>query len=412
MPELALNGGPRAAEPLRIPEWPQVTDACREYVNDALESGNWCRNGGGTYCDRLEAEFADYHDADHAIAVSNGTIAIELALRACGVQPGDEVIVPSYSFIASASAVPYVGAVPRFVDTDPETYNIDPESLADVVTDRTVGVVGVHFAGYPMDFDAILPIIEEHDLFLIEDAAHAQGSEWKGRKVGAIGDAGTFSFQESKSMPSGEGGIVLTDDDVVADRVRLMHNIGRLQGETRYHHRTLSSNGRLSEMAAALALAQLEKLPEENETRERNETVLREELDDIDGITTKPRDDRVTARGYCLFNFRYDEDAFGGLNRDRFVEAMNAEGVPVGDGYEMPIYRQPAFYREQVRALLPSDAALPNYRTLHLPGAERLCRENVAFSHKVLLAEEAGVRSIADAIRKIRANADELRSRD
>ena len=410
MAELAIHGGPRAAEQLRIPEWPQLTDVCREYVADALESGNWCRNGDGEYCDRFEAAFADYHDAKHAIAVSNGTVAIELALRACGVQPGDEVVVPSYSFIASASAVPFVGAIPRFVDTDPETYNIDPEHLREVITDETVGVVGVHFAGYPMDFDAILPIVREHDLFLIEDAAHAQGSEWRGRKVGAIGDVGTFSFQESKSLPSGEGGVVVTDDDVIADQVRLLHNIGRLQGEKRYHHRTLSSNGRLSELQAALALGQLEKLPSDNELRRRNEELLVRELADIDGIHTKPRDDRITARGYCLFNFRYDEDAFGGLSRDTFIEALNAEGVPVSDGYEMPIYRQPAFYRERVGALLPPGSDLPNYRSLYLSGAERICRENVALSHTVLLADETGIRSIADAIRKVRDHIDELRS--
>ena len=408
MAELAIRGGPAAAEGLDVPEWPWMNEASEQHVQEALDSGHWCRNAGGEFCDRLEAEFAEYHDAEHAVAVSNGTAAIELALLACGVEPGDEVIVPSYSFIASASAVPAVGAVPRFVDTDPETYNIDLDHLEEVITDRTVGVVGVHFAGYPMDMDRLVPLVEEHDLFLVEDAAHAQGTEWRGEKVGTFGDFGTFSFQESKSLPSGEGGIVVTDDDVLAERARILHNIGREQGTTGYRHYRMGTNYRLSEIHAALALGQLEKLDAENRTRERNERLLVEELQSIPGIETKPRDERITARGYCLENFRYDADEFDGLPRDRFIEALVAEGVPVSDGYEMPLYRQPAFFRNEIGRLLPDGTEIPDYRNQHLPGVEEVCRTNVSYSHKVLLAEADGVRSIATAIRKIRDNTDEL----
>lgn len=408
MGELAINGGPEAAADLEVPEWPRVTETSRQYVEEALDSGRWCRtttNGDG-FCDRLEEAFADYHDAEHAIAVSNGTVAIELTLRAAGVEPGDEVIVPSYSFIASASAVPAVGAVPRFVDTDPETYNIDLDHLEEVITDRTVGVVGVHFAGYPMDMDRLVPFVEDEDLFLIEDAAHAQGSEWCGEKVGTFGEFGTFSFQETKSLPSGEGGIVTTDDPVLADRARTMANIGRRQSETGYYFYHLASNRRLPEMGAALALGQLDKLDEENRRRERNESVLLEELESIEGIHTKPRDDRITARGYCIENFRYDPEAFDGLSRDRFLEVLRAEGVPVSNGYEMPLYRQPAFFRNEVGRFLPSDTEIPDYPNHHLPGAEEICETNVTYSHRLLLAEESGIRSVAAAIRKIKENAE------
>lgn len=408
MTELAIHGGPAVAADLDVPEWPRLNEASERYVQAALESGNWCRLTGGEFCDRLEAAFAEYHDAKHAVAVSNGTAAIELALLACGVEPGDEVIVPSYSFIASASAVPAVGAVPRFVDTDPETYNIDLDHLEEVIADRTVGVIGVHFAGYPMDIDRLVPLVKEHDLFLIEDAAHAQGTEWRGEKVGTFGDFGTFSFQESKSLPSGEGGIVITDDDVLAERARVLHNIGREQGTTGYRHYQLGRNYRLSELHAALALGQLEKLDEENRVREKNEQILLEELRSIPGIETKPQDERITARGYCLENFRYNADAFDGLSRDTFLEALVAEGVPVGDGYEMPIYRQPAFYRNEVSRCVPDGTDLPDYRNLYLPGVEELCRTNVSYSHRVLLAEQEGIRSIAAAIRKIQHNTDQL----
>jgi dTDP-4-amino-4,6-dideoxygalactose transaminase len=406
MEDLALDSGPKAAERLSIPEWPQPTERCREYLLQAFDEGKWCR---GPWIERLEDEFAEYHDAEHAIAVSNGTVAIELALRAVGVEPGDEVLVPSYSFISSASVVPSIGAVPRFVDTDPETFNIDPESVREQITDDTVGIIGVHFAGYPMDMDELVPLCEEHNLFLIEDAAHAQGSEWRGEKVGTFGEFGTFSFQESKSLPSGEGGIVITDSDVLAERAQTMQNIGRAQGETGYRHYHLSSNARMSAFQAAVAIGQLETLPEENERREANEELLLDELREIDGIHTKPRDDRITARGYCLENFRYDAEAFGGLSRDRFIEAMRAEGVPVYDGYEVPIYKQPAFFRDQVRRLLPAGTEIPDYWNQHLPGAEQLCQENVAYSHPLLLADEEGILTIPSAIRKVKHHAAELR---
>ncbi|WP_440009630.1 DegT/DnrJ/EryC1/StrS family aminotransferase [Halomicrococcus sp. SG-WS-1] len=408
MDELALRGGPEAAQALDVPDWPRCPDGARENVLDALESESWCRvYDDAQWVDRFEERFADYHDADHAIAVANGTVALEVALRMLDVQPGDEVLVPPYTFIATASAVTSLGAVPRFVDVDPDTYNVDPDAVADAVTDRTVGMVGVHVAGYPMDFDALLPVLDDHDLFLVEDAAHAQGTEWRGEKVGTIGDVGTFSFQESKSLPGGEGGIVVTDDDVLAERGELLHNIGRQDGSV-YRHYELASNARMTEFQGALLCAQLDELPAENETRRRNERALREEIADVDGISAKPEDDRITARGYCLFDLTYDPDAFDGLPRDRFIEALNAEGVPAGTGYAIPLYRQPAFSRATVEALVPADADVPAYRSLHLPGVEEVCATTVTMPHEVLLASEVGVRSVGDAVRKIRRCAPEL----
>jgi dTDP-4-amino-4,6-dideoxygalactose transaminase len=408
MSELALHGGPQAADTLDIPDWPHCTEQSKENVLSALESESWCSSySGAEWVDRFEKRFTEYHDAENAIAIANGTIAIEVALRMLDVRPGDEVLVPPYTFIATASAVTSVGAVPRFVDVDPDTYNVDAASVAEQVTDRTVGVVGVHIAGYPIDFDELLPVVKDHDLFLIEDAAHAQGTEWKGEKVGTCGDVGTFSFQESKALSGGEGGMVVTDDDVLAERGELLRNIGRVSGKV-YRHYELASNCRMTEFQGALLCAQLEKLPHENEIRMQNEEILRSELEGIDGIAPKPQDDRITARGYCLFDLRYDADAFDGLPRETFLEALSAEGVPASTGYAMPMYRQPAFARETVRALVPPDADVPAYRSLHLPGVEEVTQTNVSFTHQMLLVDERGIRSIADAIRKIRANTDEL----
>ncbi|WP_137287651.1 DegT/DnrJ/EryC1/StrS family aminotransferase [Halorussus salinisoli] len=408
MAELALRGGPEAASTLDVPEWPQHTVESIENVVDCLESNAWCRvSEDAKWVDQFEDRYAEYHDADHAIAVANGTVAIELALKMCDVRPGDEVLVPPYTFIATASAVTSVGAVPRFVDVDPKTYNVDPESVAERVTDDTVGLVGVHFAGYPMDFDELLPVVDEHDLFLIEDAAHAQGTEWNGEKVGTVGDVGTFSFQESKALPGGEGGIVVTDDDVRAEQGHLLHNIGRQGGEA-YRHYALSSNKRLSEVQGALLCAQLEKLTEENERRRRNHDRLVKGLSAIDGIETKPADDRITARGFCLFNFRYREAAFDGLSKERFIEALNAEGVPVSEGYGRPLYRQPAFSREHVESHVPRSVDVPAYNNLSLPGVQEVTRTNVTLPHEVLLADSDGIDAIPRAIEKIKDQVDRL----
>ena len=297
-----------------------------------------------------------------------------------------------------------MGGVPKFVDVDPETFNVDPESVRESISDRTVGMVGVHFGGYPMDMDELVPIVEENGLFLIEDAAHAQGSEWRGQKVGTFGDFGTFSFQQSKSLPAGEGGIVVTNDDVLAEEAALVHNIGRPVGAG-YKHTIPASNYRLPELQGALLCAQLEKFPEENERRQENEDRLVSELETIDGIHTLREDSRVTNRGYCVYNFRYDSAAFDGLSRDRFLEALRAEGVPASSGYGMALYKQPAFSREQLGALVPPGADLPVVRHLHLPGVEEIVETNVRLSHTALLAENETIRTIPRAIRKIQEHA-------
>lgn len=399
MSELALHGGPQAAGAFECPAWPRLTDEARENVLSCLEGGRWCRLYDGSWAERFEDAFAAVHDAEHAVAVANGTVAIELALRSCDLQPGEEVLVPAYTFIATASAVACMGAVPRFVDVDPDTQNVDPDSLREHVTDRTAGVIGVHFGGRPFDLDAVRAITDEHDLFLVEDAAHAHGSAWRGQRVGAVGDAGTFSFQETKALAGGEGGILLTDDDVLAERARLLHNIGRRQRAVTYRHHVVSSNYRLAEVQAALLLGQLEAMPAETDRRRRGASVLRERLADVPGVLLPPTDDHITERGYVSFGVRVDTETVG-ASRDRFLEALRAEGVPASDGYGMPLYRQPAFHRERLAQLLPRGVEVPRYRNRHLPGAEEVCRTVVSLPHEVLLAEEDGLHSVADAVEK------------
>jgi len=412
MPQLAINGGRAAAEGLSVPRLPILGDEERTAVLEALESGRWCRIFPGSRAEQFEEAFASFHDAKYAVSVSNGTVALELALLACGIRPGDEVLVSAVTFIASASAiVTSVGALPVFVDIDPETAAISPEGIEQAITDRTRGIVAVHYGGYPVDFDRILPIVEKHGLKLIEDCAHAQSTEWKGRKVGAIGHAGGFSFQESKAFTAGEGGIVLTNDEETAEQARLYHNIGRVVGRPGYEHYVLASNFRLSELQAALLLVQLRRFDQEQaKVKHENAEFLARGLIDLGGVLPLKRDERITQRGFYFFVARYDREQFGGLHRDRFLEALRAEGVPCGAGYGMPLYKQPAFKQEKIEPLLAEGSKpWPDYEDLYLPVSEHFCAEQqITIPHQVLLADRSGMQAILDALAKIKENVGEL----
>jgi dTDP-4-amino-4,6-dideoxygalactose transaminase len=408
---LAIFGGPAAAASLNKPEWPILTDEDRQAVMAALESKNWGRLFPHSRAEAFESAFADYHQARHGIAVSNGTVAIELALIAAGIRPGDEVLVPAVTFIASAGAIVRVGAIPIFVDSDPETLAISAPAVEAAITPRTRGIVAVHYGGYSVDLDALLAIVERHDLILVEDCAHAQGTVWQGRKIGTFGDFGTFSFQESKALASGEGGIVLTNDDHLAKEARLYHNIGRAPGRPGYEHQVLASNYRLPELSAALLLAQLGRLQGQVEQRMRGANFLADELEALGGIKPLKADPRITQRGYYFMILRYDRRQFAGAPLRRFIEALKAEGVPCGSGYGIPLYKQPAFRRELVAELLgrrPEE--LPDYAHLHLPVAEHFCaEEQMTIPHELLLADRNSLQMVIEAIAKIKANAEELK---
>jgi len=409
--KLALNGGPAEAAGLmgRIPAWPMADREDERALIEVLWNRKWCRLYPGSKVEEFEKAFAAFQDAKHGVAVANGTVALELALKTAGVRIGDEVLVPAVTFIATASAVAEVGAVPVFVDVDPETGGMSAEALENAVTPRSKAVIVVHYGGYPVDLDAILPVAERHGLRLIEDCAHAHGSEWKDRKVGAIGDLGGFSFQESKSLTAGEGGIVLTNSLELGEKARLIHNIGRVVGRPGYEHHVLSSNYRMTEFQAALLLSEMRRLPEQTEAKHEAGEYLAKELRAIGGIEPLRRDPRITKRGYYFFIARYDPEAFNGLPKERFLEALNAEGVPASQGYGMPLYRQPAFRSENLRDILPAPFFSPlGYERLNLPGAEEFSAGEVTIPHTVLLAGKPGMDMIARSIRKIKENVSEL----
>ncbi len=410
MAKLALKGGSREAERLRelVPRWPIYDEEDERAVVDVVRSRKWCRLYSGSRAEIFERMFAEYHQAKYGIAVANGTVALELALKTVGVGIGDEVIVPAVTFIATASAVSEVGAIPVFADIDPENAAISAKSIEENVTEKTKAVIGVHYAGYPINFDEVLPVVKKHDLFLIEDCAHAHGSEWRGRKVGAIGHMGGFSLQESKTLTAGEGGIVLTNDDGLAEKARLIHNIGRVLGKPGYMHYILSSNYRLSELQAGLLISQMRRLREQVELKHETGEYLASKLKKIGGVEPLKRDERITKRGYYYFVVRYYSEEFQNVPKEKFVAALNAEGVPAGVGYGMPLYRQPAFKRENLKGVFPDGWKVPNYEGLSLPGAEEYCMREVTLPHQILLGGKEAADLIVAAVEKIKKNVDEL----
>ena len=290
-----------------------------------------------------------------------------------------------------------INAVPIFADVDPGTFNLDPAAAEAAVTERTRAIIAVHVAGNPADLDALGDLARRKGLALIEDAAQAHLAEWRERKVGALGDAGTFSFQASKNLNSGEGGVVTTDSEEVYEQAWSLTNCGRVREGGWYEHRMLSGNYRLTEFQAALLLSQMRRLPEQTRLRNENALYLAAALAEIEGITPLTRDPRVTQHAYHKFIFRYRSEAFGGLSRPDFLAALQAEGIPCHPGYE-PMYRSPAF---KINTDTHPFAGRVDYSRLRLPEVELACSEAVWLDQRMLVAEQRDMDDVTAAILKI-----------
>ncbi|HID96065.1 MAG TPA: DegT/DnrJ/EryC1/StrS family aminotransferase [Candidatus Latescibacteria bacterium] len=410
MGRLAINGGEKVRE-RAFPSWPVYDEREREALNEVLESGKWWY---GEKVREFEEKFAAYQDANYGITTTNGTVALEISLISAGVGAGYEVIIPSYTFVATATAVLKANAVPVFVDIEPETFNIDPDKIEEAITDRTRAIIPVHFGGLPVDMDEITAIARSHGLLIIEDAAHAWGSRWKGRGVGAIGDLGIFSFQMSKNITAGEGGIILTNDEELADTCRSYTNCGRGKEKPWYEHYLLGGNYRMTEFQAAILLAQLTRLDEQVAIREENARRLDQGLSGLRGISVVRRDPRVTRRSYHLYCFRYHAEQLDGVPRARFIEAMNAEGIPCYTGYPHPVYKNPLFTRKgsgprYCPVSCPYYGGDMDYTEVSCPVAERVCQEAVWLKQFVLLGTKEDMDDIIKAAEKVIENIDELR---
>jgi dTDP-4-amino-4,6-dideoxygalactose transaminase len=407
MAELALNGGPKTKQK-DFPVWPQYDDRERKALEEVLESRVWWRTPG-TKTLQFENDFAQFHGAKHGIAVTNGTAALEVTMSALGIGPGDEVILPDFTFVATASAVLYAGALPVMVDVSPETYCIDPALAAAAITERTKAIIAVHMGGHPADLDALGALAKQKGIALIEDSAHAHATEWKGRRIGTHGIAGTFSFQSSKLMTAGEGGIVITNDDAFEKQARSVHDCGRKPGEWFYSHFINGSNYRLSEWQGAILGAQLTRADEQTLQRHKNARLLDKLLSQIPGIIPQALDLRCTRNGHYAYIFHVNTKEFAGASVERLIEAMNAEGIPNQASYP-PVHALDVFQNGEYRKrLCGSQAKEPHaFLQARYPHTQRAAFESIWIPQPALLGDEEDMHEIADAWRKIQKFAKEV----
>ena len=335
----------------------------KAYVLDCLES-TWI-SSSGKYLDRFEAGFADFCGVRHAVACSNGTTALHLALVALGVGPGDEVIVPTLTFVATANTVTYCGAQPVFVDAEPDTWTIDPAAIEAKITPRTKGIIVVHLFGQPADMDPINALARRHGLFVLEDAAQAHGAEYRGRRAGALADIATFSFFGNKIVTTGEGGMVVTDDDAIAGRMRLFRTHG-MDPNRRYWHPVIGYNYRMTNLTAAIGLAQLERVDWQLERRRELAAWYREELGGVD-VLTGQGEKPWTRHVWWMFSVLVSESA---ADRDGVIDAMRRRGIEtrpfVHPLHTLPPYRDasPGQAFPVAEAIARSGINLPTYTGL------------------------------------------------
>ncbi len=413
MPKLAINGGSKVIDRQIGKDWPIFDDTERDALLEVLESGRWWRGSGPSEESKVtqfEEAFAAYQDARYGVAVTNGTQAIECALKALDIQPGDEVIVPAATFVATATACILVNAIPIVVDIDPRNYQIDPAAVEAAITDRTVGIIPVHYGGYPCDMEALQSVAESHGLWIIEDSAHAHGSQWNGRGCGSIGDIGTFSLQMGKTLTCGEGGICLTNDEELAKGLFSYHHIGRFEGRPFYEHHIVASNLRMTEWQAAVALGGLSRLEEQANTREENATYFARGLEQIEGVSPLWRADWVTRWNFYFYHFKFHSEQFGGISKQQFIEALGAEGLPAGSGHLHPIQKNPLFTERNWGPACFGDNEPPDYAKIETPECQRILdTEGIVLAHKLFLGDKSDMDLMLEAIEKVRANVDELR---
>ena len=364
---------------------------------EVLRSGKWWF---GECVSHFEEEFAKFQGAKYCVTCTNGTTAIEMGLRAIGVVEGDEVIVPCYSFIATASAVVTIGAIPVFADVLPDTLCIDPEDVRRKITSRTKAIVPVHVAGRIADTEQINAVAEQHDLKVLEDAAHAWGSMHEGRGAGTLSSAGTFSFQETKNITAGEGGALVTNDKELADLCRSFSHCGRVEGAEWYDHHVLGSNLRLTEFQAAILRAQLQRLPSQVERRDTNAQVIHQTLQGYPQAQTLADAPEMTRRSHHMYIFRVN-----GIDRDKFVEALVAEGIPAIAGWYRPLYKNIVFHQAHLGPAHGIKSPLAgkdvDYRNVECPVCEAVCNDAVWIQQYALLGNEEQINALCDGLRKV-----------
>jgi dTDP-4-amino-4,6-dideoxygalactose transaminase len=393
------------------PAWPTWRESWEPAVLEVLRSRRWFR-GSGQNVAEFEAAYAKLLGARRCLATASGTTALLVALHVMEVDAGDEVIVSPYTFIATYNAILINKALPVFADTDPATLTMDPASIESRITDRTRAILPVHIYGLPCDMDPINAIAKKRQLAVVEDACQAWLAEYQGRKCGTLGDLGCFSFQESKHLPSGEGGAVTGNSDELLDRCNAFHNCGRAYGSFKGNgYFTRGSNYRMQHFQAAILTQQLDKLGQDTARRRENADYLTSQLRQIPGIhpVRLPANSRAV---WHLYPFRYEAQQFNGLSREQFIRALTAEGVPCSSVYHEMYYDGLLDEAIQSRGFqrLFSASRLKAYRESFqdLKGNRQACATTVAMTQNMLLTERGDTEHIVEAIRKIHAHSAAL----
>lgn len=406
--KLAICGGePVYPDGLPAPLWPPVTEKTGQRLMEVYKSRQWSFNSPAEQ--KLQSAFAKAHDAKHGIFMSNGTTSLEAALATCGIGAGDEVLIPAITWPATAMAAVYVGAIPVFVDIEPTTLCMDPEKAAVAVTDRTKAIIPVHLYGSMADLEAIQAVCDEHDLVMIEDCAHMHGGKWNGKGAGSWGKVGSFSFQQSKTVASGEGGLCITDDDELAEQIyrykHIGYNSGTAQGAAQEAARQMPElichNYRGTAFETTILLEQTELLAKRMETYGKNAARLTEVIEKLDGVRVQSPGRLATTQGYYMFAMIFDEGPLADVPLRNILEASAAEGFPLAGTYG-PVYKHTMFNLPADKYRIDGDSC---------PIAEGLGSQRVAiFVHRWLGSDEETIDVIGKIIAKIAANVDDLKN--
>jgi dTDP-4-amino-4,6-dideoxygalactose transaminase len=414
--KLAITGG----EPLRktpFTQWPMSSKEEAAALEDVLTSTKW---GGqpfpGKHAEAFAKKFAAVHTAKYGQCVNTGTVALQAALKAIGIRPGDEVIVPAYTWEGTVGPVLLINAVPVFVDVDPDTYCLDAKLIEKAITPKTKAILPVHLGMRFADMDEILRIAKKHNLKVIEDCAHAHGGMWKGKGAGSMGDIGAFSFQSSKLITSGEGGAIITNNLEYLELVQSYINAGRASVTDHFHHRTIGFNYRLGEFQAAVLGPQLDRLPQHAAVREKTIKHFELRLQNVQGIGLLKPEPRITRLAPYGYVFKYFANKVKDVPRAAFVAALQLEGIPCDGLFYEPVYKSSLFPVDSADfpALSWGREKPLDLRNIYsCPEADRAAyHEAVWFPHQLFLGTTSDVDAIADAIEKVLANVEELRNFD
>ena len=409
--KLAVNGG-NSIRTAPWPDWPVWNRNAETEVTEMLRNGRWWRGSGEAVSD-FEQKYAEMIGAKRCLATASGTTALLVALHVLGVDAGDEVIVSPYTFIATYNTIFMNKALPVFADTNPETFLIDPTKIEARITDRTTAILPVHIYGLPVDMDKVNEIAKKHKLKVIEDACQAWLGEYKGKKLGTLGDLGCFSFQNSKNLPAGEGGAVVGNNNEIMDRCHSFHNCGRPFGsvERTSDYPMRGSNRRMQQIQAIILLSQMQRIENDAEIRLQNAKYLDSKLNKIPGIKTYKLVEGDNRSAYHMYPFRFVAEEFGNISREKFMEALRAEGIPCSSGYgrqNLDGLIDEALNSRGYKRLF-SEQRLKRWREENvLPGNDQLAKEAVTFYQSILLGNKSDMDDIVNAITKIYENRDSL----